>query len=116
MKPLPTDNATIFCAPEAEFRHDLIRGYPVPQVCADCGCKLLADSFTIETALGLPSRMDRPLRYVCIHCSADYDIAGSAGEVTDHRGGETKTYRRLGRILELVGTENPQAKSPDKVQ
>ncbi len=88
LKPWPTDAVVIVCARPDEFLPEQIRGRPIDGRCADCGQTIKADSWTIDRAVALPQRCERPLRFMCIECFALYDF----GQVTyseDHRGGKT---------------------------
>lgn len=96
LKPWPSEGLVIVCAEPSAFRHDRIRGRAVPQRCHDCGCELLADSFTILRAQGLPQRRGRPLWFMCIACHSCYDF-GQVSYFEDHRGGETRVFSRGGK-------------------
>lgn len=92
VNPWPQDAVVIICAPCAEFVAEQIRGEPIAETCADCGCALFADSFTIERALSMPERYGRPLRFLCLNCGQNYDIR-HVEILEDHRYGE---IRRVG--------------------
>jgi len=95
-KPWPRHCIQIIAAPTAEATIPAGEGVRV-EFCGDCGVELAASERTFEIAMAAPSRLGRPLRYVCIDCGVKYD-AGDLDELHDHRGGGNAVYRGRFRI------------------
>lgn len=83
-KPWPDDCVVIVAATPETVQLHMIRGEPEPSTCHDCGCQLLVDSVTIDSALSMPERMGRPLRFLCLACHGEYAVQ-QIEYLTDHR-------------------------------
>lgn len=72
MKPWPNDAVMIVAAIAGEeIRKNMET--PTPVMCRVCGRDLMACSYTIRFAEGLPVRRGRPIKFFCTECAAQHD-------------------------------------------
>ena len=53
-------------------------------VCRDCGRELAVDARTIQAAMEMPQRQNRPVRFFCCACAVRYD-GGTIQHLVDRR-------------------------------
>lgn len=85
LRPWPHDCVQIVAATPSTVNVRGIKGTITDQRCADCDCRLAVDSFTIQTALEMPERNRRPLKYICVSCCVQLYDRSTITLLVDHR-------------------------------
>ena len=52
--------------------------------CRDCGCDVAYDGKSYRSAVNLPARHGRPIKFFCVDCCTKYDV-NSIDKLVDHR-------------------------------
>ncbi len=73
LKEWPRQSLVIVCAAPGEFCPEQIEGVAVARRCFDCGGYVLVDSCSIDQALDMPERRERPVSFLCTACAMGYD-------------------------------------------
>lgn len=80
----PADAVVIVSATPERLVASGLRGVAVQTCCFECGCRLLADSFTIERGASPKIGRGRPIKFLCDACCESYDMS-TITYCEDHR-------------------------------
>jgi|GEM_PF-3583671 len=81
--PWPDDAVIIVAANAGEEIRERMQGIH-PCACRRCGQALHADTFALQFANGLPSRLGRPVQFFCVDCAVQHDRT-MIDDLHDHR-------------------------------
>lgn len=84
LKDYPADAVMIVAAfPQTAIRENMESVHP--EYCRDCGRPIVYSGRVYRRALAMPERRGRPIKFFCVECFAQYDVAQVA-HFEDHRG------------------------------